>query len=108
MRLSGLRNYVAGCGGPDWTASGSASVLDLPGLTNITGAVCNFHTIQATEGGQVLATNLASITKAPLTILADGAASLVDLRGLRQCAGQGGYFITFEARNGGTVSVPQL
>src|SRR5207244_6356081 len=68
----------------------------------------NVHNIEATEGGQVLATNLASITKAPLTILADGAASVVDLRGLRESAGQGGYFITFEARNGGTVSVPQL
>jgi hypothetical protein len=108
VSLPGVQNYVKDCNSPNWTVTGSNSVLSLPGLTNLTGNVCNYPTIQATAGGQILATNLANITVGPLTFLADGAGSLINLSGLLTGSGASGYLLSFVAQNGGTISMPQM
>ena len=108
MSLAGLQNYTKQCNGANWTVTGTNSVLNLPGLTNITGAPCNYPTIQAQAGGQILATNLASIQAGPLTFQADGPNSLINLSGLTTCAGQSPYLVTFEASGGGTVEIPNM
>ena len=108
VTLPAVQNFVKDCNSPNWTATGSNSVLSLPALTNITGSACSYPVIQATVGGQILATNLQSITVGPLTIFADGAGSVVNLSGLRTGAGESGYLLTLEAQNGGKVWVPQF
>lgn len=59
VTLPVLTNYNKLCSGPNWSVSGAGSVLDLPALTNMTGPVCGYWTIQATAGGEILASNLA-------------------------------------------------
>ena len=108
VTLSGLNNFTKECYGANWTVSGSNSVLNLPALTNITGQPCNFPTIQAEAGGQILAPNLVSIQAGPLAFQADGTNSLINLSGLTNCSGQGTYLVSFEVSSGGTVQIPQL
>jgi hypothetical protein len=108
VTMPALQNYVKdSCDGPDWTVTGPNSVLSLPGLTNMTGSVlCGFHTIQATAGGWILATNLTSITLGTLTLLADGAGSLINMSRLLLGAGQPGYALSFAAQNHGAIAIP--
>jgi hypothetical protein len=108
MTLLTLQNYTKTCYGANWTVTGTNSVLNLPALTNITGQACNFPVIQAEAGGEILATNLASIQAGPLYFQADGAGSLINLSGLTTCAGQSGYLVTFEASSGGTIQIPHF
>ncbi len=56
VTLPALRNYTKNCVGANWLITGSNSVLNLPGLTNLTGQTCNFPSISAQAGGQILAT----------------------------------------------------
>jgi len=108
VTLPALQNYTKQCNGAYWTVTGSNSVLALPALTNITGQACNYPVIQAEAGGQLIATNLASIAAGPLGFQADGTNSLIDLSGLTACAGQSPYLVTFEASDGGTLRIPQM
>ena len=100
--------FRSGCGMPSWTVVGPNSQLDLPGLTNITVLYCGSGmNIQALAGGQVLATNLASIVGGwTETVQADGTNSLIDFRNLRTVSGA--HAVTFVASNGGTNWVPLL
>src|ERR1017187_348909 len=109
VMLPALQNYNGGCGHFTWTVVGPNSVLNLPGLTNMTQPSCgNGGQILAQAGGQILATNLASIAQAgdPETVQADGTNSLIDFRSLRTVSGT--YAVTFVASNGGTNWVPLL
>ena len=103
-----LRNYAKNCAGANWTVTGAGSVLNLPGLTNITGQACAFPTIQAEAGGQLLAPKLATITGGPLAFNADGANSLINFSGLTNCTSLTAYMITFEASAGGTIQMPLM
>lgn len=103
MILPGLQNYTKACNGANWTATGSNSVLNLPGLTNITGAACNFPVIKASAGGHIFATNLFSIEAGPLAFQADGSNSLINIGALSSCSGQSPYLVTFESSAGGTL-----
>ena len=103
-----LQTFAKDCNGANWTVDGANSVLNLPALTNITGQACSYPVIQATGGGQILATNVVSIVAGPLGFQADGPGSLIDLRELSQCEGQNPYYVTFEASGGGTLRIPNL
>src|SRR5208337_3005124 len=106
VTLPAVTNYNKLCSGPNWTVSGAGSVLDLPALTNMTGPVCGYWTIEAEAGGQFLATNLASMTISPVTVLADGTDSLVDLPALQNAGGSQSFYLQFVAQNAGTVLIP--
>ena len=108
VTLPALQTFSKHCYGANWTIDGSNSVLNLPALTNILGDPCNYPVIQATSGGQLLATNVVSIAAGPLGFQADGAGSLIDLGKLSSCAGQSPYYVTFEASGGGTVRIPNM
>ena len=108
VTLPALQTFSKNCNGANWTIDGSNSVLNLPALTNILGAPCGYPVIQATSGGQLLATNVVSIAAGPLGFQADGAGSLIDLGKLSSCAGQSPYYVTFEASSGGTVRIANM
>jgi hypothetical protein len=108
VTLPSLQTFGKNCNGANWTVSGSNSVLNLPALTNITGNACSYPVIQATAGGQLLATNVVSVIAGPLAFQADGAGSLIDLSKLSNCSGQNPYYLTFEASGGGTLRVPNM
>jgi hypothetical protein len=103
VTMPALRNYTKACNGANWTVTGAGSVLNLSGLTNITGQACYFPVIQAAAGGQLLAPKLATVTAGPLGFQADGTNSLIDLSGLTNCSSLTSYTITFEASAGGTI-----
>jgi len=104
-----LKNYNKGpsCGGAFWTVSGSNSVLELTGLTNILGGTCTTVTIQALTGGTVNLSNVVSIPDGFVSILADGTNSQVNLPALAPSPGAS-RTIAFEARNAGRVWIPLL
>ncbi len=106
MTFPTLTAYNKSCNGANWLATGSNSLLSLPALTNLTGQTCSFPSISAQAGGQILATNLANLAVAPLTVQADGTNSLIDFSGLTTASGGNGYALTFEASSGGTVRIP--
>jgi hypothetical protein len=109
VTLPVLQNYSGGCGHFTWTVVGPDSVLNLPGLTNMTGPYCGHGgQIEAEAGGQILATNLASFDQEgdPETVQADGTNSLVNFSGLETVSGA--YTVTFEASDGGTNWVPHF
>jgi hypothetical protein len=108
VALPNLGNYHKICAGASWTVTGAGSVLNLSGLTNILGDPCGYPVIQATSGGQLLATNVISIAAGPLGFQADGAGSLIDLGKLSSCAGQSPYLVTFEASAGGSILMPLM
>ncbi len=108
VTLPALRNYTKACNGAKWTVTGANSVLNLPVLTNITGQACDFPTIQAAAGGQVLIPKLATITAGPLAFASDGVGSLINLSGLTNCTSLTAYIITFEASAGGTIQMPLM
>lgn len=104
-----LRSYLKGgsCAGAQWIVTGAGSVLDLPGLTNLTGGNCSALDMQALAGGQLRLTNLTLVAEGFLSFLADGAGSLVDLEQLGQSAAAARW-VRFEARNSGTVNLPSF
>jgi hypothetical protein len=109
VTLPALQTYSGGCDVFAWTVAGAKSVLNLPGLTNMTQANCGSggH-IEAQTGGQILAANLASIDQEgdPQTVQADGPNSLVNFSGLQTVSGA--FMVTFEASGGATNLVPLL
>jgi hypothetical protein len=107
VTLPVLQDYNGGCGRFIWTVVGPGSVLNLPGLTNMTQAYCGRGgQIEAEAGGQILATNLAVIVQLgdPQTVEADGTNSLVDFSALESVSGP--FTVTFETSDGGTNWVP--
>jgi hypothetical protein len=108
VRLPVLRNYTVICGGEndDWMVTGANSVLNLPGLTNITGSTCIIPTIQTQAGGVIILTNVTTILAGDLNFLADGAGSLIDLSALASVplVAQ----VNFEASAGGTIRMPLM
>ena len=108
VALPNLVNYSKNCNGANWTVTGVGSVLNLSGLTNITGQACTFPLIQAAAGGHLLAPKLATVTAGPLAFQADGTNSLIDLSGLTNCSSLTTYTITFEASAGGTIQMPLM
>src|ERR1017187_2678856 len=53
VALPNLGNYNRNCLGGFWTVTDAGSVLNLPGLTNFFGGVCNNPTIQVAAGGKL-------------------------------------------------------
>src|ERR1039458_6978269 len=93
-------------GGTSWTVTGANSVLNLPGLTNITGQTCYAPTIQAAAGGAIILTNVTTILTGALIFQADGASSLIDLSALVSVPiiSQ----VNFEASAGGIIRMPLM
>ena len=77
--LPSLRNYQQiHSSAIDWQASGAGSVLDLPGLTNLVGGAAGLQlNLNALTGGQVIATNLVTITNGSVQATATGGSILV-------------------------------
>ena len=96
VTLPGLQTYGGGCDIFTWTVAGPGSVLNLPGLTNMTQPNCGSggHSV-AEAGGQILAVNLAGINQDgdPQSVQADGTNSLVNFSGLMTVSGA--YTVTF-------------
>lgn len=104
-----LKNYTKGpfCTTPQWSVSGAGSILRLAGLTNITGGTCTFVLVQAFTGGNVILTNVVSVTEGLASFLADGIGSVVNLSRLQQSPGTA-RTVALEARNFGTIVVPNF
>ncbi len=87
LSLPNLMTYsIAGNESMDFEATGPNAVLSLPALTSL-GQLQDFLYLQATQGGQVLAPALTTITspsqqEEALQIYADGNGSEVNLSGL--------------------------
>jgi len=110
-----VRKYGGGdpspCGAY-WSASGVGSIIDLPGLTNMTGFNCSIFGglgITATDGGDISLPNVIS-ANGKISIVADGAGSVVELSAFRGYVFEDGFFASFslEARNEGTIRIPNL
>jgi len=109
MTLPALQNYDAGCGLFNWMVTGAGSMLNLPGLTNLTAPTCgSAGRIEAEAGGRIVATNLISINDDgdPEPVQADGVNSLVNFSNLQTVTGA--FLVTFEASDGGTNLIPRL
>ena len=110
LTLPGVRSFRNSieCCGAQWIATGAGSVLNLPGLTNLSGSALSWYmNLQALAGGQVVLSNVVTIPDSYLSVLADGPNSVVDLSGLTDYLGINST-LALEARNGGTILVPQL
>ena len=108
VALPNLLNYNKNCAGANWTVTGAGSVLNLSGLTNITGQACTFPVIQAVAGGTIILTNLTTILAGALTFQADGTNSLIDLSALVSASGRDSWPLTFETSAGGTIQMPLM
>lgn len=109
LSLPGMSGYSKGpgCATVNWLASGITGLIDLPGLTVLTGASCATLSIQAIQGGRILLTNLATSAEGVTRFSAEGASSLVDMPALQVSTGvQRG--VAFEARDGGVLWMPQF
>ncbi len=107
LALPGVTAEHAACGSMTWKASGTGSVLDLPGLTNLTEPTCyDALTIQALSGGQVILSNAVTIEAAngSVSVQADGSNSLVKLSALATNLSA----LTVEASGGGTLLMPSF
>ncbi len=103
LSLPRVAAYSAGCSFVDWYATGAGSILELPGLTNLEGANCNYPmNIQAVSGGQVLLAHLQNIPSGDVGFLANDAGSTIDLTGLSHFVLQSGQGSLTE-QNGGTI-----
>jgi hypothetical protein len=109
LSLPGLSTYSkgAGCVTVNWLANGSNAVLNLPSLTDVTGAVCASLNISALAGAEVLLPNLTATGEGNTVFLADGNNSLVDLPAALRSTGTT-RIVSFEARNNGVISLPQF
>ena len=102
LSLPSLETYAdtGGCCGSLIEAVGAGSLLNLPGMTNITGTTWS-TTVRALSGGLVNVSNLTRINDSQIYFLADGINSTVKLDGLTSYTNS--RVITFEARNNGSV-----
>jgi hypothetical protein len=96
------------CSAPTiWQAEGSGSRLVLNGLTNLTGFNSDWLHLRAFSGGQLVMSNLVSITDGYVEVYADGDNSIVDLSSLHTYQPTNGY-MSLLAYNYGAVLVPKL
>ena len=96
------------CSAPTiWQAEGSGSRLVLNGLTNLTGFNSDWLHLRAFSGGQLVMSNLVSITDGYVEVYADGDNSIVDLSSLQTYQPTNGY-MSLLAYNNGAVLVPKL
>lgn len=81
VSLPALHHHIEqGWGPSSWSANGSGSVLELPGLTNIyVASGYNSLALEASGGGRFLASNLVAIAGGEVSIDAAGSGSLIDL-----------------------------
>ena len=104
--VPGVRQAV--CGAPTtWQAEGSGSRLVLNGLTNLTGFNWEWVRLRAFSGGQLVMSNLVSITDGHFEAYADGDNSIVDLSSLQTYQPTTGI-MSLLAYNNGAVLVPKL
>jgi hypothetical protein len=105
--LPNLTQYIEPdmCVGNTWQATGTGSLLDFPGLTNLVGASCGQLNVNATSGGLVRLARLGTIGEGTVSFLADGANSVLDLGLLTQCPALLRN-VSFEARNSGIILLP--
>ncbi len=84
VTVPNLRSYVQGttCAPDAWVVGGAGSVLDLSGITQLTGGTCAWLDLQAFNGGHLLLGNLTNILSGNVYALASGAGSLIDLHSL--------------------------
>jgi hypothetical protein len=105
LSLPEVSDYLSGSVfGGYWGVSGAGSTISLPGLTNLTSdAPVNYPMqIQASDGGQVLLSNLQGIANGYVSVLSDGTGSTVDLSDLKAFVLQNGQG-SLTAQNGGTI-----
>jgi hypothetical protein len=103
LALTGAVSFQAGCANILWQASGAGSVLELPALTNLQGAICgDTLNIEALSGGQVLLGNLQTIVNDSVAFLSDNTGSLINLSSLSAFVLQNGQG-SLTAENGGTI-----
>jgi hypothetical protein len=109
VSLPALQNVALGCNA-NWSVSGDNSILEMPGLTNLTAffSFCS-ETVEATGGGQIDAGNLSTLTVSiaygGLLVLADGSDSIIDLSRLINYQPAA---LTLSATNGGAILLPQF
>lgn len=108
LSLPSLGSYsdTAGCCGAVFEATGTGSVLELPGLTNLTGNPTWTMTIRSTGGGEVNASNVTRIGNSLVSFLADGTGSRLKLDGLTALTNSA--VVSIEARNNGSVMSSNL
>jgi hypothetical protein len=107
LSLPGAVSFQTGCGTVYWEASGTGSILQLPGLITVQQPTCyDTLTIQASSGGRVLFGKLATIQadNGYVTVEADGNDSLVNLSALSTNLGA----LSLEASGGGSVLLSNL
>jgi hypothetical protein len=103
LTLPGVTGYVPGCVSPEWEASGAGSILDLPGLTTLQGADCNYtFKIDAVGGGQVILGDLQSIANGDAAFLSEDTGSIIDLTNLTYFVTESGQGSLTE-QNGGVI-----
>jgi hypothetical protein len=102
-----LHHHGNGCATDTWEVSGAGSVLDLSGLTSLTGPTCGYLNLEATGGGTLVLSNLPVLADGTLSFLAEGAGSLVDLAVL-QDSPSAIRTLSFTARSSGVFSMPQF
>jgi hypothetical protein len=107
LSLPTLTSYAkpTGCATVFWQANGAGSVLDLPGVTNLTSSSCASLNVHALNGAQVSLPSLTTITEGTINLYAEGTNSLIDLTALQQCLATQ-RAVNFEARSGGQIAMP--
>ena len=98
---------TGGCCGVQWQSSGAGSLLNLPGLTNLTGNPTWSMLVRAWTGGRIELSNLAQIASSLLTIRAEDTATVIDLSALTNFEATSGT-LTLEAKTGGELQCAEL
>ena len=88
-------------------AQGTGSVLNLPGLADLSG-LSNWLDVRTYSGGHVDLSNLATVTDSYVNFNADGSGSVIDLSALASVSDTNGTYGYLSASNGGQVIDPQL
>ncbi len=109
LSLPGLTAYSrgAGCAQVVWQASGPTGLLDVPGLTVVTGATCAILILQAMDGGRIEMPSLIELGEGRTSILADGTTSVIEMPNLQRCTATA-LPVSFEARNAGVLTMPSF
>jgi hypothetical protein len=103
LSLPKVMAYSAGCSNTYWNATGTGSILELPGLTNLQGANCGYSmNVEALSGGQVLLGLLQNISNGDVAFLANDTGSTINLTSLSFFVLQSGQSSLTE-ENGGTI-----
>ena len=101
----GSYSDTSGCCGSTIEASGANSVVDLSGVTNLTGNPTWAMALRAVSGGQLWLSNLTRIEISATSVFADGTNSLIRLPAFTTFPGTGGS-LSFEVRNAAQIEMP--